>query len=129
MKKALRTVFVFLGVVVILFLPGYGGTASAGETNCLCVSPAAGSSATEVDVVLNLTSEGQVGGMQFDLTYDSTCLTFKELTAGNLTDGFSISGNNLNGTYRVIIYSLQNKAITEGTGSVAILSFTAGEDT
>ncbi len=73
---------------------------------------------------LTLKSPGNVSGIQFDLNFCSSLLTFKSGATGDLASGFSFTANLYDsGKARVVIYSLSSLNIAEGEGPVAVLTF------
>lgn len=77
-----------------------------------------------VSIPIQLSSSGNVTGLQFDLNYDSQIMTCIGINNGSLTSAFSISQNQVApGQQRVVLYSHDMRGIDSGNGSIAIVNF------
>ncbi|MTI80484.1 MAG: hypothetical protein FH758_06295 [Firmicutes bacterium] len=85
-----------------------------------------------VQVPITLKSTGDVAGLQFDLTYDSSLLNYQTTEAGGITPGstFEVTSNKLGeNKIRVIAYNPSNDSnIQQGEGSVALLTFQVADN-
>jgi uncharacterized repeat protein (TIGR02543 family) len=97
--------------------------AAADQNPVLAVGTVNATAGETVQVPVSLTSAGQVTSVQFDLSYDTSLLTYQGKTAGSLTAGYVIATNVLSGKVRVIIYSPVSALITAGAGTVVNLQF------
>ncbi len=80
-----------------------------------------------ITVPVDLTSTGEVTGMQFDLSYDQTQLIYQQASLGSLTSGFMVSANPVGDRLKVMIFSVSNTPIASGSGSVVQLQFKVAE--
>ncbi|TEB14841.1 Chitinase A1 precursor [Pelotomaculum sp. FP] len=80
-----------------------------------------------ITVPVDLTSTGEVTGMQFDLSYDQTQLIYQQASLGSLTSGFMVSANPVGDRLKVMIFSVSNTPIASGSGSVVQLQFKVSE--
>ncbi|MHB8158112.1 MAG: cohesin domain-containing protein [Desulfocucumaceae bacterium] len=78
-----------------------------------------------VQVPVSLTSEGQVGGLQFDLSFDGQLLQYQGAAVGSLPQGYSVEANQLpSGKVRLIVHGQKGSSyIPGGTVQVALLGF------
>lgn len=75
-------------------------------------------------VPLNLTSQGQVAGIQLDLSYDDQLLDYQGIETGSLGAGFNAQANNTGGGKLKVMLVKQNATtIPPGSGPVALLNF------
>lgn len=90
----------------------------------LAVPGTEGGAGAIVQVPVNITSDGQSGGVQFDLVFCGQLLTYQSVAPGSLPAGFTVDANQL-APDRVRVITHKNGAITipGGTYSVAVLSF------
>ncbi len=111
---------------------GYGlvksfTTTGSGGSQTILTAPvvqAAPGSASQIPI--KLTSQGNVSGLQFDLSFNSDLLTYVSGTNGSLTSGFAFTASLYEpGKVRVVIYSPANSNIPLGEGDVALLTLQA----
>ncbi|HBX24067.1 MAG TPA: hypothetical protein DEF34_10630 [Desulfotomaculum sp.] len=76
-----------------------------------------------VQVPVNLTSFGEVVGLQFDLNFDSSLLTCLGVDGGDLASGFNVVANPASGKVSVMVVSNPLAAVPTGSGSIVDISF------
>lgn len=90
----------------------------------VAVPDASGHRGETVQVPVYFTSQGQVAGLQFDLSFDEQLLEYQGVNIGNLTAEFNVQANKpVGGKLKVIIVKLNAAKIPPETGSVALLKF------
>ena len=85
-----------------------------------------GLAGADVQIPVNLSSQGQIAGLQFNLSFDPAILTFTGVSKGTNTADMTVSGNLVAGSDHqaiVIVMNMENDLIAAGTGSVAVLNF------
>jgi len=132
-KLSILCCFVILTMLFSLTAsPFINGISAAAEQTELVAGSVSGAPGEVVQVPVNLTSSGDVAGIQFDLTYDHNLLTYQGKIYGSLTNGKDTDENNIfnittnlqsDDELRVMIYSTTNTLIAAGTGTVVELKF------
>ena len=92
----------------------------------LSVNQVTGFPDSTVQVPIVLSSTGQVAGLQLDLSYDSSLLTYQSWSNGNLPSAFNVAVNPVgtgNQRVRVFIYNISGTKIQQGTVTIVILNF------
>ncbi len=80
-----------------------------------------------IQAPVHLSSRGDVAGAQFELSYDSSILTYLETGEGELTGGYLVMPASSGDRVKVIIASLTGATIPAGSASVAQISFRVAE--
>ncbi|MTI80483.1 MAG: hypothetical protein FH758_06290 [Firmicutes bacterium] len=76
-----------------------------------------------VQVPVNFESTGGVAAVEFLVDFDDQLLTLQSVEAGDLTQGFSINSNEVDGAHKVMIFDIPVDTIPQGTGTIAVLNF------
>lgn len=119
--------FMALLLTLMLFTGVMAANASA-SVPVLSLPQVQGQPGAIVQVPVNLVSEGQIVGMQFDLSFDGQLLQYQSEAKGSLTQDYNLATNQLNpGKVRVLVTHSANAAIASESGSVVILSFKVSE--
>ncbi|KJS12590.1 MAG: hypothetical protein VR67_08820 [Peptococcaceae bacterium BRH_c8a] len=83
-----------------------------------------------VQVPVNFTSTGGVAGVQFEIDFDNQLLTYQGVEAGDLVQGFNVSGNQINDSVtRIIVNTMDGGTIPGGTGVITNLNFQVNDAT
>ncbi len=129
--KLKRIPLIILLTLIMVLQGALGLSAFAQSTVSLTAGDVSGAPGETVEVPVTLTSAGEVSALQFDISYDSSLLTYKKYIRDTLTNAtdenneqiFNIATNNLGDKFRVIIYSFTNKSMNAGTDTVVRLQF------
>ncbi|MCL6450109.1 MAG: S-layer homology domain-containing protein [Acetobacteraceae bacterium] len=125
LRKAVSLLAAGLVLAALAAAPPVAG-AAAPE---LRVPEVEGAPATDVKVQVFLTSQGEVAGIQFELSYDSGLLSYQGVTAGGLPSGWAAAGNAVGrGRARIMVYSLEGRTVAAGTRPVAEIAFRVAAD-
>lgn len=82
-----------------------------------------------IQMPVSLDSAGQVGGLQFDLIYDSNLLIYRDIKEGEINSSFVFTANEIEpGKLRVVIYNMDDLAIASGNQMIAFINFQVAEN-
>lgn len=114
-------------LVVIIFVLHMTGTTKAdevgtGETT-VSIGQRSGPIGSMVSIPVMLTSSGKIGGLQFDLLYDTEALTFTSVFNWDLGTGVFVNSSLVGSVRQVRVSSMTGSAIPSGTLEVARLNF------
>lgn len=101
--------------------------AAAAQAPVLSAAKVSAAPGALIQVPVHLSSRGEVAGVQFELIYDSSLLTYLETGAGELTGDFLVMPSASGDRVKVIIAGLTGAAIPAGSASVARISFRVAE--
>lgn len=108
---------------------GVDGSITIGSVTFLDAGVDTGDVNETVTLDIDLTNNGDVGGVQFDLFDEPDFLDVSNLTTTDRTEGFTVSFNTLeNGRTRVLLYSQSDANIAPGDGPILNLEMTVHED-
>lgn len=102
--------------------------AEATQAPTLTVGNVTGAPGAIVNVPVNLLSQGEVAGIQFEVGYDSSLLSYQEASNGELTAGYLIMTTQDKGKVKLLITSLTGATIPLGNESVAQITFRVSDN-
>lgn len=112
----------------ILSSDGEGGAITIGDVVYLSATEATGDVNEVVELSINLTNSGSVGGVQFDLFDSPNYVDAVQFTSTDRTAGFNISFSEIESGVRVLVFSESNEEITPGEGAIVTGQFQIHED-
>lgn len=122
--EILRALLSLPAAALFLALPVSVARGAPLGQNVLSLGTASGASGTEVTVALNLANQDAVGGIQLDVRFDPTVVSFTGTVITSRTAGMSIgSSTPAAGRLRIVMYFGGGGNVAAGTGAVADLTF------
>lgn len=133
MLKKLMVFFVVL-ILVLLYGMNYPADVVAEPISepVLSIDSLTGQAGDVIRVPVSLISTGQIGGMEFSLSYDPSLLEYQSTLAGELSSGFSVFANPVSESsinqIKVIVVNFSGRKIPAGSGVAAYLDFEVNQE-
>lgn len=120
----LRPVKLFVVTVLFVFMAvSQAVWVEAAQPPVLKVGSVTAAPGAVVTVPVNLISQGEVAGIQFEISYDTGLLTYMNAAGGELAIGYLVKPAKENGKVKLLIANLDGAAIPGGNGTVAQITF------
>ncbi|MEL7566951.1 MAG: S-layer homology domain-containing protein [Dehalobacterium sp.] len=128
MKISRFLIVLFLNVMILLsgvgiLSPAFAENGESGVSPVLEAAVVSGAAGAVIQVPLNLTSSGEVVGLQGDLSYDRNLLIYQGITPGAGASEFTVVGNLVEDRLRFLLYSEKNTPLPAGISSVVQVQF------
>ena len=107
---------------------GGNGSVTIGHVIYLSATSDTGDVLETVELEINMTNSGIVGGLQFDIFDTPNYVDLTNLTTTDRTTGFSVEWNDVAVGDRVVLFDLENGNITSGEGPILTATFQIHED-
>ena len=107
---------------------GGNGSVTIGHVIYMSATSDTGDVLETVNLEINMTNSGIVGGLQFDIFDTPNYVDLTDLTTTDRTTGFSVDWNDVAVGDRVVLYGPDNSNISSGEGPILTATFQIHED-
>ena len=107
---------------------GGNGSVTIGHVIYLSATSDTGDVLETVELEINMTNSGIVGGLQFDIFDTPNYVDLTNLSTTDRTTGFSVEWNDVAVGDRVVLFDLENGNIASGEGPILTATFQIHED-